>query len=131
MGEHQGPRAIEVMAIVVRPKEVGGAFSSLKLLDVVVFFELPQTGKFQSTLWSLSSTSVLPVKDSAKTIMRITGRIVAGDALMVLLVELVAGPLGRTHTVGSVSSKWIDIDFAPPRACEYIYIYTYIYGIGR
>ena len=86
MGEHQGPRAKEAMAIVVRPKEVGGPYPSLQLLDVVVFFELPQSGKLQSTLWSLSSASVLPVKESAKIIMSITGRIVAGDALMVLMV---------------------------------------------
>ena len=86
MGEHQGPRAKEAMAIVVRPKEVGGAYPILQLLDVVVFFELPQSGKFQSTIWFLSLASVLPVKESAKIIIRITGRIVAGDALMVLLV---------------------------------------------
>ena len=82
MGEHQGPRAKEAMATVVRPEEVGGAYPS----DVVVFFELPRSGKLQSTMWSLSLASVLPVKESAKIIMRITGRIVAGDALMVLLV---------------------------------------------
>ena len=86
MGEHQGPRAKEVMAIVVRPKEVGGVYPILQLLDVVVLSELPQSGHLEITPWSLSLESVLPGKESAKIIMRITGSIVAWDALMVLLI---------------------------------------------
>ena len=86
MVEHQEPMAKEVMAIVVRPKEAGGAYPILQLLDVVVLSESPQSGDLEITLWSLSLASVLPVKESAKIIMRITGRIVTGDALMVLLV---------------------------------------------
>ena len=54
MGEHQWPRAKEVLAIVVRPKEVGGVYPVLKPLDVVVFAELPQSSNLESTLWSVS-----------------------------------------------------------------------------
>ena len=86
MGEHQWPRAKEAMAIAVRPKEVGGVYPILQLLDVVVFSQLPQSGNLEITLWSQFFESVFPVKESAKIIMRITGRIDARDALMVYLV---------------------------------------------
>ena len=115
------------MAIVVRPKEVGGAFPIPQLLDVVVLFELPLTGKFQSTLWSLSSASVLPVKESAKTIMRITGRIVAGDALMVLLVKLVLGRLVAPTLWVVLVRNGLTLTLRPlVLANIHIYIYIYI-----
>ena len=86
MGEHQGPRAKEAMALVVRPKEEVGAVPILQPLDVVVFSELPQSGNLEIIPWSLSFESVLSVKESATIIMTITGRIDAWDAIMVYLV---------------------------------------------